>query len=174
MRKRTLSRSPAVACLEDRMQIPGESTRTYRRFTTPHSHCVRLGSSCVPLCATGYAWCSSCVPLAMPVLKLCATSMKSRWLSIVRSEDGSYFSCCKFAIARAEDRATQRCDPSAAPGPKSKGGGRLEWMSSRLLSASSLASCDKPSRQEAAICLVGLRRGERRRYVRSPILLSEH
>jgi hypothetical protein len=58
-------------------------------------------------------------------------------------------------VAWAEDRATQRCDPSADPGPKTGAGAR---HSLALLPSQPLRDwhqSDKPSRHDAATLLAG-------------------
>jgi len=52
-----------------------------------------------------------------------------------------------------EDRATQRCDPSAMPGPRPKGG-RCHLGAARP-SLRDWRQCDKPSRHDAATHLAG-------------------
>ena len=53
-------------------------------------------------------------------------------------------------LARAEDRATQRCDPSAVPGAKTEVRAAVRFAAARPSALRDLHQSDKPSRHEAA------------------------
>ena len=58
-------------------------------------------------------------------------------------------------LDRTEDRATQRCDPSAEPVAKSEERAVSQYATARPSPLRNWHQCDKPSRHEAAISPTG-------------------